>query len=211
MSKESGIAVIGLTGQSGAGKTTVCKVFEENGFAIINADKIAREVMYKDSPCLKELTECFGEEILTDEGELDRHGLGDIVFKNSEKLAQLNAISYPYITQEILEKIKYYASMDEKFVLLDAPTLFESRADDYCDLIISVTASEKIRAARIAQRDGITAEQIKDRFSSQHTEHFFVNHSDFIIKNDKSVDLLIEKAHEVADKVKEYFTNEETV
>ena len=101
--------------------------------------------------------------------------------------------------------------MDEKFVLLDAPTLFESRADDYCDLIISVTASEKIRAARIAQRDGITAEQIKDRFSSQHTEHFFVNHSDFIIKNDKSVDLLIEKAHEVADKVKEYFTNEETV
>lgn len=211
MSKESGIAVIGLTGQSGAGKTTVCQVFRENGFAIINADKIAREIMYKDSPCLKELTECFGNDILTDEGELNRKKLAGIVFKDNEKLAQLNAISYPYITQEILEKIKYYASMEEKFVLLDAPTLFESRADDFCDLIISITATEKVRAARIAQRDGLTQEQIKDRFSSQHTERFFVNHSDFIIKNNKSIDNLVEKAREVADKVKEYFTDEETV
>ena len=209
MSKESGIAVIGLTGQSGAGKTTVCKVFEENGFAIINADKISREVMYKDSPCLKELTECFGEDILLENGELDRRKLAGIVFTDSEKLAQLNAISYPYITQEILEKIKYYGANEEKFVLLDAPTLFESRADDFCDLIISVTATEKTRAARIAQRDGLTPEQIKERFASQHTERFFINHSDFIIKNNKSIDNLVEKTREVADKVKEYFTDEE--
>lgn len=209
MSKESGIAVIGLTGQSGAGKTTVCKVFEENGFSIINADKIAREIMYKDSPCLRELVECFGKDILEENGELNRRVLAGIVFKDSEKLSHLNAISYPYITHEILERIKYYASRNEKFVLLDAPTLFESRADDFCDLIISVTATEKTRAARIAQRDGLTPEQIKDRFSSQHTERFFTNHSDFIIKNNKSLDNLVEKAREVADKVKEYFSNDE--
>ena len=209
MSKMTDIAVIGLTGQSGAGKTTVCKVFDENGFAIINADKIAREIMYKDSPCLKELTECFGGDILKENGELDRQKLAGIVFKDSEKLKQLNAISYPYITFEILEKIKYYASQGEHFVLLDAPTLFESRADDFCDLIISVTATEKVRTARIAQRDGLTPEQIKERFSSQHTEKFFVNHSDFIIKNNKSVESLVEKATEVAEKIKEYFKNAE--
>ena len=203
------IAVIGLTGQSGAGKTTVCKVFEESGFAIINADKIARQIMEKDSPCLKETAECFGSDIINEDGTLNRQKLADIVFSDEEKLKQLNAISYPYITFEILQKIKYYTAKGEKYVLLDAPTLFESRADDFCDLIISVTATERIRAMRIAERDGLTPEQIKERFSSQHTEKFFINHSDFIIKNNKSVENLIEKAREVAQKVKEYCDNAE--
>ena len=201
MSKMTDIAVIGLTGQSGAGKTTVSKVFSENGFVIINADAIAREIMNKDTPCLKEVTECFGKGILKGDGELNRQKLADIVFNDDEKLKQLNAISYPYITFEILKKIKAFAQEGERFVLLDAP--------DFCDLIISVVATEKVRSARIAERDGLTAEQIKDRFSSQHTEKFFVNHSDFIIKNNKSLDSLVEKAQEVAEKVKEYYNNAE--
>ena len=210
MCESSDIAVIGLTGQSGAGKTTVCRVFEEKGFAIINADRIARQIMEKGTPCLEELTECFGKEILKEDGSLNRQMLADIVFSDKEKLKQLNAISYPYITSEILNKIKKLSEEKCKFVLLDAPTLFESRADDFCNLIISVTATEKNRTARIAERDGITAEQIKKRFSSQHTERFFVNHSDFIIKNNKSVEELIEKAKEVAEKIKEYYNAEET-
>ncbi|MCI5905333.1 MAG: dephospho-CoA kinase [Oscillospiraceae bacterium] len=209
MSKTTDISVIGLTGQSGAGKTTVSKVFSEEGFADINADKIAREIMVKDSPCLKELAECFGSEIILENGELDRRKLAGIVFNDQEKLAQLNAISYPYITYEIMKKIKEYAGEGKRFVLLDAPTLFESRADDFCDLIISVTAPESVRTERIAKRDGISPEQIKERFSSQHSEKFFIDHSDFIIKNNKSVDDLIEKAREVADKVKEYCNNAE--
>ena len=210
MCESSDIAVIGLTGQSGAGKTTVCRVFEENGFAIINADKIARHIMEKGMPCLEEITECFGKEILKEDGTLNRQKLADVVFGDKEKLKQLNAISYPYITSEILNKIKRLSEEKCKYVLLDAPTLFESRADDFCNIIISVTATEKNRTARIAERDGITAEQIKKRFSSQHTERFFINHSDFIIKNNKSVDELIEKAKEVAEKIKEYYNAEET-
>lgn len=209
MSKMTGIGVIGLTGQSGAGKTTVCKVFEENGFAIINADLIARQVVKKDMPCLKELAECFGESIITPEKELDRKKLAQIVFNDDEKLKQLNAIIYPYITYEILQRINKYAEENQHYVLLDAPTLFESGADDFCDLIISVTATERVRTLRIAERDGLTPEQIKERFSSQHTEKYFVNHSDFIIKNNKSLENLIEKAQEVAEKIKEYFNNAE--
>lgn len=209
MCETADIAVIGLTGQSGAGKTTVCRVFEENGFAIINADNIARQIMEKGSPCLAEITECFGEVILNEDRSLNRQLLADIVFGDKEKLKQLNAISYPYITSEILNKIKKLSDEKCKFVLLDAPTLFESRADDFCNLIISVTATEKNRTARIAERDGLNSEQIKKRFSSQHTERFFINHSDFIIKNNKSVDELIEKAKEVAEKIKEYYNAEE--
>ncbi len=205
MSETRDTAVIGLTGQSGAGKTTVCNVFEECGFAVINADKIAREVMEKGSACLEEAVECFGKNILNGDETLNRQALADIVFNDKEKLEQLNAISYPYITSEILKMINKFREEKRRYVLLDAPTLFESRADDFCDLIISVTASEKNRAERIAKRDGISAEQIKNRFSSQHSENFFINHSDFIIKNNKSAELLREKAKEVAEKIKEYY------
>ncbi len=205
MSESAGAAVVGLTGQSGAGKTTVCKVFDKKGFAVINADTIARIIMEKDSPCLAEVTECFGNGILLEDGSLNRQKLADIVFGDHEKLMQLNAISYPYITSEILKMINKYRDENKRYVLIDAPTLFESRADDFCDLIISVTASENLRQERIAARDGLTEEQISERFSSQHTEEFFINHSDFIIKNNNSVDELIEKAEEVAEKVKEYY------
>ena len=210
MCETADIAVIGLTGQSGAGKTTVCRVFEDRGFAIINADKIARKIMEKGTPCLEEITECFGKEILHADGTLNRQKMADIVFNDSEKLKQFNAINYPYITSEILKMINMYNDEGQKYVLLDAPTLFESRADDFCDLIISVTAPEKTRASRIAVRDRLTTEQIKERFSSQHTEKFFINHSDFIIKNNKTLDELKEKAKEVAEKIKEYYNAEET-
>ena len=205
MSETHDTSVIGLTGQSGAGKTTVCQVFGESGFAVINADQIAHEVVEKGKPCLEEITECFGREVLGEDGALDRQKLADIVFGDKEKLRQLNAICYPYINSEILKMINRYREEKQRYVLLDAPTLFESRADDFCDLIISVTASEKNRSERIARRDGITPEQIKRRFSSQHTEKFFMNHSDFIIKNNKSVEILKEKAKEVAEKIKEYY------
>lgn len=207
MGAAEGTAVVGLTGQSGAGKTTVCRVFDESGFAIINADKIARKIMEKGTPCLSEIIECFGKDILNKDGSLERQKLADIVFSDAEKLKQLNAISYPYITSEILNMINKHSGDGKRYVLLDAPTLFESRSDDFCDLIISVTAPKKLRAERIAVRDGLTEEQIKDRFSSQHTEKFFINHSDFIIKNNGTVEELIEKAKEVAEKIKEYYNN----
>jgi dephospho-CoA kinase len=208
MSDIADIVVIGLTGQSGAGKTTVCKVFEENGFTVIDADLIARNIMYIDSPCLNEVTECFGKTILNPDKSLNRQKMADIIFSDKEKLYQYNAICYPYITYEILSMIKAYAEKDIKFILLDAPTLFESRADDFCDLIISVISNEKNRLARIIQRDNLPEEKILQRFSSQHTERFFVTHSDVVLKNNKTVEALIEKAKEVSEKIKEYYNAE---
>ncbi len=199
------VHVVGLTGQSGAGKTTVCKVFEENGFAVVNCDLISRQVTEKESPCLSQLAECFGKDIIRPDGTLDRRKLGNIVFGNRELLYQLNGICYPYITYQIVERLKAFKESGQRYVLLDAPTLFESRADDFCDLIISVTADKESRLKRILERDGITEEQALKRFASQHTEEFFRNRSDYIIINNKDIPILIEKAKEVSDKVKEYF------
>lgn len=197
--------VIGLTGQSGAGKTTVSRVFSQNGFAVIDADIISREVTEKGQPCLTELSEAFGSDIINSDGILNRKRLGSIVFSDREKLRQLNGIIYPYIIYRIISRIDELYEEGRELILLDAPTLFEANADDLCDLIISVTADESIRMSRIIARDNITPEAAKKRFESQYSEHFFVNHSDFVIINNKTPDVLAAKAEEVAGKIKEYY------
>lgn len=201
------VMIVGLTGQTGAGKTTVCRVFEDNGFTVINADKVARDVTVKGSPCLKELCEFFTKDILLEDGSLNRHMLGDIVFADKKKLEILNSVTYPYITSEILAEIKRCSATGHKLILLDAPTLFESRTDDFCELIISVISREDLRIERIMQRDSISRESAQNRINSQLKEEFFRNNSDFIIKNNGDVDNLFEVAKEVSDKVKDYYYN----
>lgn len=202
--------VIGLTGQSGAGKTTVSRVFSENGFSVINADTAAREAVVAGSPCLRELSEAFGRDIILPDGSLDRKKLAGIVFADSERLAVMNSIMYPHIIRLIEEKIEKLRSEGAEYILLDAPTLFEAGADKMCSRIISVTAREDIRTERIAARDKIPRERIKERFSSQLSEEFFTAHSDYVIENNGSSETLEKKAAEAARKIKEYSENDNT-
>lgn len=197
--------VIGLTGQTGAGKSTVSRVFAENGYAIINADHISRKVVEKGSECLKEITEMFGLNILNPDETLNRKELAKIVFVDKTKLEMLNSIIYPYITTEIISQIKHFSENGKKLILLDAPTLFESHSDDFCEIIISVVAEPETRKKRIIQRDNITVEQAQNRMDSQLSTEFFIEHSDFIIENNDSVDVLNGISKEVADKIKYYY------
>lgn len=208
MNSLDGVMVVGLTGQTGSGKTTVCKRFQEYGFAVINADNVARHIMEPDTLCLKEVAECFGSDILNPNQSLNRQKLADIVFQDAIKLELLNSITYPHITSEILSLIKENSSAGHKLILLDAPTLFESRSDDFCEIIISVIADEPVRLKRIVKRDSLTEEQALYRIRSQHTEKFFVDNSDFIIKNnDETMDKLDAIVKELADKIKKYYEN----
>lgn len=199
------VMVVGLTGQTGAGKSTVSKTFAENGFAVINADYIARIVVEKGTKCMGEIQDVFGREVIDGEGNLDRKVLASIVFSDKKKLEMLNSITYPYITGEILQEIRRHSSLGEKLILLDAPTLFESRADDFCELIISVVADDNIREGRIIRRDGLTSEQARVRMNSQFDEEFFIRHSDYIIKNNQTIETLNEISKEVSDRIKDYY------
>lgn len=205
MNSLEGVMVVGLTGQTGAGKSTVSKVFRQCGFGLINADLISREVVKKGSNCLHEIEDCFPENVITEDGELNRRELAKIIFSDSKKRELLNSIMYPYIMGSILQEIHRFADNGQKMILLDAPTLFESRADDFCELIISVVAREPLRLDRIIKRDGLSREQAQSRIDSQLPESFFIGHSDFIIKNNKDRANLDAVAKEVAEKVVEYY------
>lgn len=199
------VMVVGLTGQTGAGKSTVSKVFSESGFSVINADIISRIVVEKGSKCLSEIVEFFGNGILCEDGSLNRRALGNIVFSDKVKLDSLNSIIYPYIMSEILRQIKEHSENGKQLILLDAPTLFESHADDFCEIIISVLADPEIRKIRIIERDGLTLKQAEDRMNSQLDAEFFASHSDHVIENNDSIEALNSISLEVSDKIKYYY------
>ncbi len=197
--------VIGLTGQTGAGKSTVSKIFVKEGFHIIDADRISREVVEIGTPCLSELLDFFGEEIRNADGSMNRKALAKIVFNDKGKLESLNSICHPFITEEILARISHMKAQGHELILLDAPTLFESKAADFCDLIISVVASPELRRDRIIARDNLTLVEANERMSAQLDEDFFVNHSDYVIRNDDDLQQLHALSEEIADKIKAYY------
>lgn len=209
MNSLSGVTVVGLTGQTGAGKTTISKIFSDNGYMVIDADKVARKVVEKGSNCLYEIEELFGREVLNADGTLDRKALAAIVFTDKTKLETLNTIMHPYITKEILRMIKENSNKGVKLILLDAPTLFESHADDFCEIIISVLADENVREQRIIARDNISHEQARQRMDSQYSDEFFMSHSDYIIRNDGDIETVTKISREVSDKIKDCYISQD--
>lgn len=191
------IMIIGLTGQSGAGKSTVCKVFAESGFDIIDCDVIARKTA-ENSRFLGEISQRISENLLNSDGTLNRTATAKLIFTDEEKRAQYQRIIFPYIINKIMCAIKSAKSN----VLLDAPTLFESGLEMVCNKIVSVTANTDKCAERIMERDKITSGQARERLFSQHSAEFFKGSSDYNIENNGTLRELIDRTAEIIDKMK---------
>lgn len=179
----SDIKVIGLTGPTGAGKTSVSNLMREAGFAVIDADLVSRYVVAEDRALLVELTLAFGVTILNADGSLNRGRLGSIVFGSKGKLERLNKIIFPFIRAEVDRRVAAFAAAGEKIVVLDAPTLFESGADKTCDAIVVVTAPVDVRLNRIIIRDRLSDEEARNRMRSQPDEGFYAERADYMIEN----------------------------
>lgn len=171
--------VIGLTGQTGSGKSTVARLL---GFESINADEVAHEVLL-DPRVKNELCGRFGQDILDDNGEINRGELAKKAFANPNSLAMLGAITHPAIIKEILDRIELLEGRGEKIILLDAPTLFESGAHKMCSKIIFVTADGHIRKKRIMERDGLSEQAAELRLRAQKTDDFYKSADYKIINN----------------------------
>lgn len=186
--------ILGLTGQTGAGKSTVSEVFAKNGAAVINADRLVAELYEPNSVCLKILSAEFGSDIILPNKTLDRKKLAQRAFETKEKTEILGELIHPFVLSLFLKKVEKCISADKKLIVFDAPQLFESRANVICDFIISITADENIRKQRIMQRDNISEEMADSRINAQLTESYFKENSDFILENNGSRQELISKA-----------------
>lgn len=185
--------VLGLTGPTGAGKSTVSAFLQRQGFLIIDADKLAREVTNAESACLRGLVGHFGADILYPDGTLDRRALAQKAFASPQETDKLNALTHPYITQRIKECIEVAEKEGRSWAVLDAPTLLESGADRLCDRILVVTADPDVRCARIRIRDHLTEKEARLRMRAQHDDAFYAARADYILKNNGSTDTLIKK------------------
>ncbi|MBR5495933.1 MAG: dephospho-CoA kinase [Oscillospiraceae bacterium] len=194
--------IIGLTGNSGSGKTTASEFFKNAGFMVINCDKLAREVVQKGSPCLFELCEFFGQQILSADGTLDRKKLAQLAFSSKEKTARLNQITHKYIIEKVHILIQEYKLQGCSYVVIDAPVLYESALDKICDLVVAVTADESVRVQRLALRDNITSSEAMNRFKNQKTLEFFEQNADFVVINDNDKENFKKDIEQIITKLK---------
>ena len=179
--------VIGLCGSSGSGKGYVCRVFRKYGVEHIDTDLVYRSIAVPGSPCVTELRNYFGEEILSADGGLDRAALSKRVFEGdnaAQHLEMLNRITHRYIKEDVLKTLSRFGKSGVRAAIIDAPVLFESGFDSFCNVTVCVTAPRELKLQRILERDKITRQKAEARIDSQLPDIRLKELCDYEIVND---------------------------
>lgn len=180
--------IYGLTGQTGAGKSTVAELLKQKGYMIIDGDIIARKVT-ENTEVLEALATEFGDDILDNDGKLIRRKLAERAFATEYKRQQLNKITHPMITRLMLNEIRAGFTPDKKGVIIDAAAIFDCELPKYCTKMIVVTADAAIRTERIMKRDGIDAKAAATRINAQKNAQYYIDKADLVIRNNGSESL----------------------
>lgn len=191
------IRIIGLTGPTGAGKSSVAAVWQESGAYIIDTDRLARQVVLPDSPCLQKLVDAFGDTILSDDGTLNRAALANIAFSDTNAAATLNSITHPAILALTKAEIEAAAQKGYTTAIVDAPLLFEASFDTICHHVVTVIAPYEQRKARIMSRDALTEDAAELRMAAQNRDAFYCRDGVTVLQNCGEVSSLIRSAQAV--------------
>lgn len=181
--------IIGLTGGIGSGKSTVAKEFIALGIDVVDADKVAREVVEPGQPALAEIELYFGKQVVNINGELDRAKLRNIIFNCETKKQWLNNLLHPIIRDTLLKKLDKAQS---KYVILEAPLLLENQLTKYTDYTLVVDVTEALQIERATERDSNSTAQIQAIMDAQISRKLRLEQADYIIDN-SSTDLVVLK------------------
>ena len=195
--------VIGLTGGTGSGKSTVSAYLKKRGCCIIDADEIARQLTSPGGEALDPIREKFGDSVFYDDGTLDRKKLGNIVFKDEGKLKILEEIPTKIVIRKITDKIhQMKESGYEGIVILDAPLLFEFGMEGLADENWLVICDRERRIKRLENRDGLSRREITDRMANQLSDEKKMDMADQSIDNSGSIDDLYCKIDQLIERIK---------
>ncbi len=192
--------VIGLTGPTGAGKSTVASALKRLGCAVVDADRIARTVTEQPA-CLNQLKAAFGTGLMQTDGTLNRKELAQRAFANPENTAQLNRITHPAILAEARREIAAAQQSSCRAVILDAALLFESGAENLCDTTVAVLTSPQARLKRIMARDGISEDLARERMRAQNANDYYTSRADRTFDGGTDWSIFDEKIRELLEKI----------
>ncbi len=185
--------IVGLTGGIGSGKSTVSNYLLKKGYPIIDADKIAREIVEPNSKTLNKLVKCFSDEILNYDGSLNRKALAQIAFFNQESKMKLDDIMLEEIVRIIHEQVAFYAKLNNEFVFIDAPLLFEAGLDKVSNEVWVVDTEDEMRIERVVKRDGMTRQEVLARLQKQMSREEKNKRATYILDNSTTQQALYEQ------------------
>lgn len=175
--------IFGLCGRSGSGKSTACGFLKEKGFYCINADEVCHRIYETNKDCINELSKAFGNRVVKD-GKIDRSVLRIAVFEKDDGISKLNAITHKYILKSILNEAKEAFERGVRFVVVDAPTLYESGLYEYCDATIAIVASDENLINRLVVRDALPKQALRKRLMAQKSNKELVSATTRVVFND---------------------------
>jgi dephospho-CoA kinase len=180
--------VLGLTGGIACGKSTVAGIFRELGAAVVSADALAREIVRPGSVVLAEIAAFFGDWVLDETGNLDRRGMAELIFADARARADLNRITHPAIARLAAGEFRKHQKAGARFIVYDAPLLFEAKAENQVDKVVVVTVDQAQQIARLMSRDGIGRQQALARLDAQMPQNEKAARADYLIDNSGSVE-----------------------
>lgn len=179
--------LVGLTGGIGSGKSAVADILRKKGLAIIDADKLSREVVAPGSPALQEIVALAGSEVLNPDGKLNRHELRHRIFNDPSLREKVEGIMHPRIRKLGRERADALFKQGNNLVLYEAPLLIEAGNYQHLDAIIGVRAKDELRIERIMKRDGISREEAEKAIASQMPQEKKMQYCDYVIQNDSTL------------------------
>ncbi|MBN2298632.1 MAG: dephospho-CoA kinase [Deltaproteobacteria bacterium] len=198
------MVIAGLTGGIATGKSTVAEYFRSAGASLIDADRIAFDAVQKDMPAWHEIVRHFGKEVLLENGQIDRAGLGDIIFNDREQKEVLDSIVHPAVFRKIEENVSVLEKdSPDSVVIVDIPLLIETGRYRDMDEVIVVYVPEHIQIERLLSRDNISEEAARARVRSQMSIEDKKAYASIVIDNSKSMEQTKSKTLEVYRKLKD--------
>jgi dephospho-CoA kinase len=180
------VLLVGLTGGIGSGKSTVARLLERHGAAVIDADQLAREAVEKGGPGFERVVDAFGPSVLTSDGDLDRAALAARIFSDPVQKATLETIVHPEVARRFGESVDRYRATD-RVVVYVTPLLVELGLAPAFDAVIVVTASPHLRVSRVASDRGLSPDEVRRRMAAQATDDQRAEVADVLIDNDGSL------------------------
>ena len=182
--------VVGITGNSGTGKTLIMQRFAERGAAVVNADVVARELMIPGAPLYEPVVKEFGQDYVLPDGAIDRKKLAALVFSDEEKRKRLNHLTHPVIVEQIERFIRREKDKKTAVVVVEAALLIESGLEPQVDKLLVVVAPPELKKSRIMARDGLTLEEAANRLLYQGSDQDIMGYASEVIYNDGSLNCL---------------------